>query len=44
MNDDNEKVSKDSVGIGMGLIVCKSILRMIGPSHMNILFFESKIN
>ncbi|CAD8167173.1 unnamed protein product [Paramecium pentaurelia] len=39
--DEDEKVSKQSVGIGLGLQVCKSIIRQLAPSHFNLLFVES---
>ncbi|CAK79579.1 unnamed protein product (macronuclear) [Paramecium tetraurelia] len=39
--DEDEKVSKQSVGIGLGLQVCKSIIRQLAPSNFNQLFVES---
>jgi hypothetical protein len=38
MVNSDEKVSKDSVGVGMGLLICKYLLKMMGPDSMNALF------
>jgi hypothetical protein len=40
--DEDEKVSKESVGIGLGLAVCREILLQMGPTNLNLLFVESK--
>ena len=39
--DDDPKISKDSVGIGLGLSVCQYIIKAMGPSGLNSLFLES---
>lgn len=40
--DEYEKVSKDSVGIGMGLAVCKHILQEISPNDFKQLCVTSE--
>ncbi|CAK80936.1 unnamed protein product (macronuclear) [Paramecium tetraurelia] len=39
--DDDPKISKDSVGIGLGLSVCQHIIKAMGPQGLNSLFLES---
>lgn len=39
--DEDEKVSERSVGIGLGLSVCKSIIKLMAPSSCPYLFVES---
>ncbi|CAD8175001.1 unnamed protein product [Paramecium pentaurelia] len=41
--DDDPKISKDSVGIGLGLSVCQYIIKAMGPQGLNSLFLESII-
>jgi K+-sensing histidine kinase KdpD len=36
--DDDERISKHSVGIGMGLSVCKAIASKMGAQNMNTIF------
>jgi hypothetical protein len=40
--DEYERVCKDSVGIGMGLAVCKQILEQISPKEFNQLCVSSE--
>jgi light-regulated signal transduction histidine kinase (bacteriophytochrome) len=42
--EEGDKVSKDSVGIGMGLTVCKEIINRISPSGLNYIFVESQLD
>ncbi|CAK66470.1 unnamed protein product (macronuclear) [Paramecium tetraurelia] len=41
--DDDEKVSKQSVGISLGLSVCKYIVKHLAPMHQNYLSVESQL-
>jgi signal transduction histidine kinase len=41
--EEAEKISKDSVGIGMGLSVCKEIIKFIGPEDLNLIYVDSAL-
>ncbi|CAD8127176.1 unnamed protein product [Paramecium sonneborni] len=43
LSDEDEKVSKQSVGIGLGLSVCKQIIKLLAPMHQNHLSVESQL-
>jgi hypothetical protein len=40
--DEDDKISKNSVGIGMGLSVTQAILKLLSPENVNTIFVESK--
>jgi signal transduction histidine kinase len=42
--EESEKISKDSVGIGMGLSVCKEITKKLGPEGLNLMYVDSAKN
>ncbi|CAD8196462.1 unnamed protein product [Paramecium pentaurelia] len=43
LSDEDEKVSKQSVGISLGLSVCKQIIKHLAPAHQNYLSVESQL-
>ncbi|CAK68329.1 unnamed protein product (macronuclear) [Paramecium tetraurelia] len=42
LTDEDEKVSKHSVGIGLGLSVSKQIIKLMAPNNQNYISVESK--
>ncbi|CAD8136032.1 unnamed protein product [Paramecium pentaurelia] len=43
LSDEDEKVSKQSVGISLGLSVCKQIIKHLAPNNQNYLSVESTL-
>lgn len=40
-DDDDTKIDKNSVGVGVGLTVAKSIIELMCPKRLNTLFIDS---